>query len=71
MYEIQFILNTKMEAFNVLLFWVKKELPYIQFNVYNSYKFETSDNMGTGLNYKGMVVYNSVTSVGTWHIAVY
>lgn len=54
-----------------MLFWVRKELSYIQFNVYNSYKFETPDNMGTGLNYKGMVVYNSVTSVGTWLVAVY
>lgn len=58
LHEIQFILNTKMEEFNDSLFSVKKEPPYVQFNSYNSYKFETPDNTGTGSNYKGMIVYD-------------
>lgn len=56
--EIQFILNTKMEEFNDSLFTVKKESPYVQFNTYNSYMFETPDNTGTGSNYKEMLVYD-------------
>lgn len=58
LHEIQFILNSKMEEFNDSLFSVKKEPPYVQFNAYNSYKFETPDNTGTGSNYKGMIVYD-------------
>lgn len=56
--EIQFTLNTKMEELNDSLFSVKKEPPYVQFYAYNSYKFETPDNTGTGSNYKGMIVYD-------------
>lgn len=56
--EIQLTLNTKMEEFNDSLFTVKKEPPYVQFNAYNSYKFETPDNTGTGSNYKGMIIYD-------------
>lgn len=58
LHEIQLTLNTKMEEFNDSLFTVKKEPPYVQFNAYNSYKFETPDNTGTGSNYKGMLVYD-------------
>lgn len=58
LHEIQVTLNTKMEEFNDSLFPVKKEPPYVQFNAYNSYKFETPDNTGTGSNYKGMIVYD-------------
>lgn len=58
LHEIQFTLNTKMEEFNDSLFAVKKEPPYVQFNAYNSYRFETPDNTGTGSNYKGMLIYD-------------
>lgn len=58
LHEIQVTLNTKMEEFNDSLFTVKKEPPYVQFNAYNSYRFETPDNTGTGSNYKGMIVYD-------------
>ena len=58
LHEIQVTLNTRMEEFNDSLFPVKKEPPYVQFNAYNSYKFETPDNTGTGSNYKGMIVYD-------------
>lgn len=58
LYEIQVTLNKKMEEFNDLLFTVKKEPPYVRFNAYNSYSFETPDNTGTGSNYKGMLIYD-------------
>lgn len=47
-----------MEEFNDTLFPVKKKPPYVHFNAYNSYRFETPDNTGTGSNYKGMIVYD-------------
>ena len=56
--EIENTLNTKMEEFNDTLFPVKKKPPYVHFNAYNSYRFETPDNTGTGSNYKGMIVYD-------------
>lgn len=56
--EIQYTLNSKMEELNDSLFTVKKEPPYIRFNAYNSYKFETPDNTGTGSNFKGMIIYD-------------
>lgn len=56
--EIEKELNEKMEKFNDSLFTVKKKPPYVHFNAYNSYKFETPDNTGTGSNYKGMIVYD-------------
>jgi hypothetical protein len=36
----------------------KKKPPHVHFNAYNSYKFETPDNTGTGSNFKGMIVYD-------------
>lgn len=56
--EIENTLNAKMEEFNDTLFSVKKKPPHLHFNAYNSYRFETPDNTGTGSNYKGMIVYD-------------
>ena len=56
--EIEDILNTQMKEFNDSLFTTKKKPPQVHFNAYNSYKFETPDNTGTGSNYKGMLVYD-------------
>lgn len=56
--EIENTLNVKMEEFNDTLFKVKKKPPHLHFNAYNSYRFETPDNTGTGSNYKGMIVYD-------------
>lgn len=56
--EIEETLNAKMEEFNDTLFDTKKKPPHVHFNAYNSYKFETPDNTGTGSNYKGMIVYD-------------
>ena len=58
LFEIEQTLNTKMEEFNDSLFDTKKKPPHVHFNSYNSYKFETPDNTGTGSNYKGMIVYD-------------
>lgn len=56
--EIEETLNSKMKEFNDSLFTTKKKPPHVHFNAYNSYKFETPDNTGTGSNYKGMIVYD-------------
>ena len=56
--EIETTLNTKMKELNDSLFVEKKKPPQLHFNAYNSYKFETPDNTGTGSNYKGMIVYD-------------
>ena len=56
--EIEDDLNTQMKEFNDSLFTAKKKPPQVHFNAYNSYRFETPDNTGTGSNYKGMLVYD-------------
>lgn len=56
--EIEDTLNSKMKEFNDSLFTTKKKPPHVHFNAYNSYKFETPDNTGTGSNFKGMIVYD-------------
>lgn len=56
--EIEDILNRQMKEFNDSLFTTKKKPPQLHFNAYNSYRFETPDNTGTGSNYKGMLVYD-------------
>ena len=56
--EIEDTLNAKMKEFNDALFTTKKKSPHVHFNAYNSYKFETPDNTGTGSNFKGMIVYD-------------
>lgn len=50
--EIEDTLNSKMKEFNDSLFATKKKPPHVHFNAYNSYKFETPDNTGTGSNFK-------------------
>ena len=56
--EIEEILNAKMKEFNDMLFRTHRKPPKIKFNRYDSYKFETPDDTGTGSNYKGMIVYD-------------
>lgn len=56
--KIEDTINIKMEEFNDSLFTTKKKPPRIHFNSYNSYRFETPDNTGTGSNFKGMIVYD-------------
>lgn len=56
--EIENELNTKMKEINDSLFSTPRKPPHIHFNKYDSYKFETPDDTGTGSNFKGMIVYD-------------
>lgn len=56
--DIERAINDKMKEFNDSLFTEARKAPYLHFNEYNSYSFETPDDTGTGSNYKGMVIYD-------------
>ena len=56
--EIEFDVNTKMREYNDTLYAVAHKPPKLHFNSYDSYKFETPDDNGTGSNYKGMIIYD-------------
>lgn len=56
--DIERSINDKMKEFNDSLFTESRKAPHLHFNEYNSYRFETPDDTGTGSNYKGMVVYD-------------
>lgn len=58
LFEIEKILNDKMEEFNDSLYEEKRKPPHLHFKAYNSYSFETPDDTGAGSNYKGMVIYD-------------
>ena len=51
-------MNEKMKEFNDTLFTEPRKAPHLVFNAYNSYRFDTPDDTGTGSNYKGMVIYD-------------
>ena len=56
--DIEIAINDKMKEFNDSLFIEAHKAPHLHFNEYNSYRFETPDDTGTGSNYKGMVIYD-------------
>lgn len=56
--DIEADLNDKMKEFNDSLFNESRKAPHLTFNEYNSYRFETPDDTGTGSNYKGLVIYD-------------
>ena len=56
--DIETDLNDQMKAFNDTLFSTPRKPPYLRFNKYDSYKFETPADTGTGTNYKGMIIYD-------------
>lgn len=58
LHEIETKLNTKMKQINDCLFSTPRKPPHVHFNEYNSYRFETPDDTGTGSNFKGMIVYD-------------
>lgn len=58
LHEIETELNFKMKEFDATLYTESRKPPYIRFNSYNSYKFETPDDTGTGSNFKSMVIYD-------------
>lgn len=56
--NIEQAINDKMKEYNDFLFAERHKPPHLNFNEYNSYRFETPDDTGTGSNYKGMVIFD-------------
>lgn len=56
--DIEQAINDKMQEYNDSLFAERHQPPHLHFNEYNSYRFETPDDTGTGSNYKGMVIFD-------------
>ncbi|AYD39423.1 DUF2326 domain-containing protein [Clostridium fermenticellae] len=56
--DIEQAINDKMKEYNDSLFLEPHKCPHLHFNEYNSYRFETPDDTGTGSNYKGMVIFD-------------
>lgn len=56
--DIEQEINDRMEEFNSSLFSESRKAPHLTINGYNSYRFETPDDTGTGSNYKGLVIYD-------------
>lgn len=56
--EIESELNDKMREFDAQLHSEPRKPPYLRFDSYNRYKFETPDDTGTGSNYRSMIIYD-------------
>lgn len=56
--DIEQEINDRMQEMNDSLFVEARKAPKLYLNEYNSYRFETPDDTGTGSNYKGMVLYD-------------
>ena len=56
--DIEQAINDKMKEYNDSLFTERHKPLHLHFNEYNSYRFETPDDTGTGSNYKGMVIFD-------------
>ena len=56
--EIEDALNGKMKEYNDSLFEDRRRAPTLKFNEYNSYRFQTPHDTGTGTNYKGLLLYD-------------
>jgi len=56
--EIEDAINEKMKELNDFLFTEKRKAPLLKLNDYNSYRFETPHDTGTGTNYKGLLLYD-------------
>lgn len=56
--DIEGQINDRMQKMNDSLFTETRKAPHLYLNEYNSYRFETPDDTGTGSNYKGMVLYD-------------
>lgn len=50
--------NAKMSQYNRSLYEEPHKPPYLHFNSFRSYTFETPDDKGAGTNYKGMILYD-------------
>ncbi len=51
-------INVKMREYNSFLFTEPHKAPILHFNGYDSYKFWTPDDTGTGTDCKGVVLYD-------------
>ena len=58
LFDIGQEINNQMKSYNDSLFAEPRKAPRLDFIDYNSYRFETPDDTGTGSNYKGLVVYD-------------
>ncbi len=56
--EIETELNDQMREFDAQLHSESRKPPYLRFDSYNRYKFETPDDTGTGSNYRSMIIYD-------------
>lgn len=56
--EIEDELNEKMKEFDAQLHSELRKPPYLRFDSYNRYNFETPDDTGTGSNYRSMIIYD-------------
>lgn len=56
--DIEQEVNDRMQEMNDSLFTEARKAPKLYLNEYNSYRFETPDDTGTGSNYKGMLLYD-------------
>ena len=56
--EIETELNDTMREFDAQLHSESRKPPYLRFDSYNRYKFETPDDTGTGSNYRSMIIYD-------------
>lgn len=56
--EIETELNDKMREFDAQLHSEPRKAPYLRFDSYNRYKFETPDDTGTGSNFRSMIIYD-------------
>ena len=54
--EIEYNLNTRMHEFNDRLYVEKRNSPKIELKNYNSYRFFTPKDTGTGTNFKGLIL---------------
>ena len=50
-------INTKLQTFNTAIYKITHKAPIISFNK-NSYTFFTPDDTGTGIAYKGLVIFD-------------
>lgn len=56
--EIETELNDKMREFDGQLHSEPRKPPYLRFDSYNRYKFETPDDTGAGANFRSMIIYD-------------
>ena len=56
--EIETEINDKMREFDAQLHSEPRKPPYLRFDSYNRYKFETPDDTGTGANFRSMIIYD-------------